>query len=145
MRSVFFSGLSGLALLISALISLASAADFQALNPHVLDLVGSYPLDGRYPYGWAPGRHTDGVSQPLSWRGTALGLPGAGRAVHCSGITFEVYIQALSRTLPHGGPTGAELLALKEDWSLSHFLFPLQRRPRGLRERSFSARKRSIQ
>jgi hypothetical protein len=91
------------------------AADFRPLNDTVLQLVDSYPL-GRYPYGWIRGVDTDGVSQSLIWRGTVLGQPDAARSVHCSGITFEVYIQALSRLLPDGGPTGAELLALKEEW-----------------------------
>ena len=103
-------------LILAALLGHARAADVQPLNPHVLELVGSYPLDGRHPYSWVPGRHTDGVSQALSWRGTLLGEPDAERSVHCSGITFEVYIQALSRSLRSEGPTGAALLALKEDW-----------------------------
>ena len=103
-------------LALGALLGYARAADVQPLNSHVLALVSSYPLDGRHPYSWHPDRHTDGVSQALSWRGTPLGEPDAERSVHCSGITFEVYIQALSRGLRSEGPTSATLLELKEDW-----------------------------
>lgn len=103
-------------LVLVGLLGHARAADVQPLNAHVLALVSSYPLDGRHPYRWHPDQHTDGVSQPLSWRGTLLGEPDPSRSVHCSGITFEVYIQALSRSALSDGPTSAALLALKEDW-----------------------------
>ncbi|MFT5680471.1 MAG: hypothetical protein ACI8RZ_001377 [Myxococcota bacterium] len=105
-----------LCLLLMLLGGAVDAADHRPLNDAILRLIGSYPLDGRYPYGWVRGVDTDGVSQPLTWQGTTLGLPDAAQSVHCSGITFEVYIQALSQAIPEGGPTGAEVLALKESW-----------------------------
>ncbi len=104
-----------IALLLMLTAGAVRAADHRPLNDAILSLVGSYPLDGRYPYGWVRGEDTDGVSQPLTWQGTTLGLPDEARSVHCSGITFEVYVQALSRSRS-GGLTAAELLALKESW-----------------------------
>ena len=92
------------------------AADYRPLNDQIVALVGSYPLDGRHPYGWVPDQHTDGVSQPLVWEGVTLGEPDEERSVHCSGITFEVYVQALSQSAPVQPPTGEMLLDLKEDW-----------------------------
>ena len=58
---------------------------------------------------------TDGVSQALLWQGVPLGMPDEARSVHCSGITFEVYVQALSRSR-HGDLTATALLDLKESW-----------------------------
>ncbi len=104
-----------LSLLLMLTAGIAHAAEHRALNDAILSIVASYPLDGRYPYGWVRGEDTDGVSQALLWQGVPLGMPDDARSVHCSGITFEVYVQALSRSR-HGDPTAASLLALKESW-----------------------------
>ena len=93
------------------------AAASTPINEHVVAVLQGYPLDGRTPYAWRAGEHLDGVTRPLSWQGTLVAAPSPAGAVHCSGITFEVYLQALERA--QGGQRGlssAALLALKESW-----------------------------
>lgn len=87
------------------------------LNPAILDLVQHYPLGAANPYDWKRGMNTDGVSRDLLWRGVPLALAAGDAGVHCSGITWEVYIQALRDAAGEGaGPSAEELLAVKETW-----------------------------
>lgn len=87
------------------------------LNASILDLVRNYPLGEANPYDWKRGMNTDGVSRDLLWRGVPLALAGGDSGVHCSGITWEVYIQALQQAVgTAGGPSPEELLAVKETW-----------------------------
>lgn len=93
------------------------AGGIRPLNPLVLAELGAMPRDGSLPYVWTPGEHTDGVSAPVSWRGERLATPDAGGGVHCSGVTFEVWVRALAAAVGEGaGPTAAELRALKQTW-----------------------------
>jgi hypothetical protein len=87
----------------------------EPLNTKVLALLNGYRTGAANPYEWSKGMNTDGVSRDLFWQGVPL----AGRdgGVHCSGITFEVYVQALEASLNGApGPSAEELLAVKEDW-----------------------------
>jgi hypothetical protein len=91
------------------------------LNALVLDEIARLPHDGSLPYAWTRGVHTDGVSRPVVWNGAVLAIPDETPGVHCSGVTFEVYVRALARALetrPDAGPgpTAATLQALKEAW-----------------------------
>lgn len=93
----------------------------QPLNDLVLDEIARLPHDGSLPYAWTRGEHTDGVSQPVVWNGAVLAVPDETPGVHCSGITFEVYVRALNRALetwPDAGPapTAATLQVLKQAW-----------------------------
>jgi hypothetical protein len=93
------------------------AAASTPINEHIVAVLQGYPLDGRIPYAWRAGEHLDGVTRALSWQGTLVAAPSPAGAVHCSGITFEVYVQALERA--QGGQRGlssAALLSLKESW-----------------------------
>ena len=104
-----------IALLLAAIAP--SAAASTPINAHVVAVLQDYPLDGRTPYAWQAGEHLDGVTRALTWQGTPVAAPSPAGAVHCSGITFEVYLQALERA--QGGQSGlspAALLALKESW-----------------------------
>jgi hypothetical protein len=58
------------------------------------------------------------VTRSLLWRGVSLAEPLPDKGIHCSGITFEVYVRALQRAAGEGasGPSPEELLALKESW-----------------------------
>lgn len=87
------------------------------LNEIILDLLGEYSRDGSPPYVWSRGVDTDGVTRQLLWRGTLLAAPESGGGIHCSGITYEVFVRALERAVgQERGPDAETLLALKETW-----------------------------
>ncbi len=90
------------------------------LNKEILSVLESYPTDGTYTYFWKRGKHTDGTSQTLRWGDTVLAEGNAEGQVHCSGITWEVWLRALQRAgggeALAGKITGEELLALRATW-----------------------------
>ncbi|MFT4974722.1 MAG: hypothetical protein ACI8S6_000605 [Myxococcota bacterium] len=86
------------------------------LNEMILETLGTYPLGDAIPYFWVRGLHTDGVSQLLQWRGEVLAEPSAKPGVHCSGITFEVYVRSLLAVRGDEGLSADEMRALKVDW-----------------------------
>lgn len=87
------------------------------LNAAILEVIQDYATGGQHPYVWSRGVNTDGVTQPLSWRGTLLAAPEAGGGIHCSGITYEVYLRALAKVVgEEQGPDAETLLAMKETW-----------------------------
>lgn len=89
----------------------------RTLNPFILAELRAMPHDGSLPYAWERGQHTDGVSAPLAWRGESLAEPDGSGGVHCSGVTFEVWVRALEAGLgDRPGPSAAQLLRLKEAW-----------------------------
>ena len=79
-----------------------------------MDLLVTYPLGDAIPYAWDPNVHTDGVSQMLEWQGEVIAQPDEG--VHCSGITFEVYVRALRASQGEDGLGAESLRSLKEAW-----------------------------
>lgn len=93
------------------------AAD-EALNPWVLAVVRSYPTDGTHRYHWPK----DEPGRPAPWRGNARTLHYAGEVLsagdpegrcHCSGLTFEVFVQAwLAREQQAGRPARVGTLDL---------------------------------
>lgn len=90
------------------------------LNKTVLRLLESYPTDGTYTYYWKRGQHTDGTSRTLRWGDTLLAEGSPAGQVHCSGITWELWLRALDES---GGAavlqpqiSGDELLALRATW-----------------------------
>lgn len=89
----------------------------EALNATVLATLGTYPLGEANPYDWHRGVNTDGVSRDLFWRGVPLAAAGGDGGVHCSGITWEVYLRSLTAAVGDGaGPSGEDLLAAKDTW-----------------------------
>jgi hypothetical protein len=71
-----------------------------ALNPFVLEVSSTYPADGRHTYWW-PKDEQDGA-----WRGTTKTLTYGGEVLcegdpqgrcYCSGLTFEVFLEAWMR------------------------------------------------
>lgn len=88
------------------------------LNERILRLVDGYPVGPAHSYGWERGEDTDGTSVDLIWQGVPLALADSDGSVHCSGITFEVYLRALADALPAGAPapTAAQLQSIKERW-----------------------------
>lgn len=91
------------------------------LNALILAELEAMPHDGSLPYAWARGQHTDGVSIPVSWRGETLAVPDGSGGVHCSGVTFEVWVRALERGLgDRPGPSPDQLRALKRAWYNRH-------------------------
>jgi len=86
------------------------------LNDHVLDIVRGYPFGDVHPYTWTPQVHSDGTTRDLDFRGVALARAHPDGGVHCSGITFEVWMQALERAGVPSWLTATELLALKHTW-----------------------------
>jgi len=87
------------------------------LNKLILAELRAMPNDGSLPYAWDRSRHTDGVSTPVAWRGELLAEPDGSGGVHCSGVTFEVWVRALDAGLGgRPGPTAEELRRLKQAW-----------------------------
>ena len=88
-----------------------------ALNDAILAAVRDYARDGSHPYAWTNGVDTDGVTRELYWHGTLLAAPQADGGIHCSGITYEVYLRALAAVVgDSGGPDAETLLGLKTAW-----------------------------
>lgn len=88
-----------------------------SLNAAILDILAEYSQETSLPYVWSPHQDTDGVTRELRWQGTLLAAPEAGGGIHCSGITYEVYLRALAAVVGEArGPDAATLLALKETW-----------------------------
>jgi hypothetical protein len=86
------------------------------LNRQVLEIVRSYPFGDANPYIWVPGTHTDGTTRDLYYRGITVAHRTTDDGIHCSGITFEVWLQALEQV---GAPmwlSPADILQLKETW-----------------------------
>lgn len=95
----------------------APAALSVTLNAAILDLLPEYSKADSPPYVWSRGQDTDGVTRELRWQGTLLAAPDSTGGIHCSGITYEVYLRALASVVGDGqGPDAATLLALKETW-----------------------------
>jgi len=69
------------------------------LNAYVLSVLRSYPTDGTHGYHWPK----DESAPPEAWRGNAHALVYGGQTLsaadprqrcHCSGLTFEVFLEA---------------------------------------------------
>ena len=91
-------------------------AEAITLNQAILDEVHAVHAEGA-PYVWSKGVNTDGVTQEVWWRGTLLAAPEASGGIHCSGVTFEVYVRALARVVGEdNGPSVEAMKALKEAW-----------------------------
>lgn len=62
-------------------------------NPYVIAETLKYPRDGSYPYEWAGG--TNGVTHDIKYLGTTIITDNqAGNACYCSGITYQVFMDA---------------------------------------------------
>lgn len=88
----------------------------EPLGQRIMHLVESYPTGAAHPYRWVPGTHTDGTSRDLFFRGVPLAVNDGDPAVHCAGLTFEVWWQALEAAGPPGWLSPEQVLALKERW-----------------------------
>jgi len=101
--------------LVFLLLSLPCRAG-EALGPRIMEIVERYPTGAAHPYLWTPGTHTDGTSRDLVFRGVELARNDGSPAVHCAGLTFEVWWQALEAAGPPGWLTPEQVLALKGRW-----------------------------
>ncbi len=107
---------------------LANATDFwqaprldplpgaHALNAHILDIAHSYGFGSGHAYVWNPKAHTDGTSREIRYQDTLVTTASADGSVHCSGLTFEVWWQAVERVGAPHWLSAADLLSLKEIW-----------------------------
>lgn len=86
------------------------------LNHHVLDVVRTYPFGSTHPYVWVPGTHTDGTTRDLFFRGAQVAEGSSDVGIHCSGITFEVWLRALERAGAPAWLSPATVLSIKETW-----------------------------
>lgn len=98
----------------AAIPAAAAAVDPVSLNPSVMAMLATYPLGDAIPYARDPNQHTDGVSQMLEWQGEVVAKPDEG--VHCSGITFEVYVRALKEGRGEESLSAERLRSLKDAW-----------------------------
>lgn len=77
----------------------------EQLNPYVLDVVHSYPLDGSHGFHWPKSGSWEGTTRDVVYAGRKLTQGDPERRSYCCGLTFEVYVRAL---LAAGkGPTSA--------------------------------------
>ena len=73
----------------------------KSLNPYVLKIIDSYPVDGSYPYRWQkePPEYDiyNGVTQDLLYQGkiVAKAHPNKTRCSNCCGLTFEIFFRAM--------------------------------------------------
>ncbi len=73
----------------------------KSLNPYVLKVIDSYPIDGSYPYRWQkdPPEYDiyNGVTQDLLYKDqvVAKAHPNQTRCSNCCGLTFEVFFRAM--------------------------------------------------
>ena len=69
------------------------------LNPYVLKIIDSYPLDGSYPYRWEKNEYDiyNGVTQNLTYKRKILAKahPNESRSSNCCGLTFEIFFRAM--------------------------------------------------
>ena len=69
------------------------------LNPYVLKIIDSFPVDGSYPYRWEKNEYDiyNGVSQDLIYKGKILAKahPNRSRCSNCCGLTFEIFFKAM--------------------------------------------------
>lgn len=99
-----------------------------SLNPYVLKIVDSYPLDGSYPYRCKPMEYDlyNGVTQNLLYKGrvVAKAYPNGTRCSYCCGLTFEILYRAMQfRNIQKGldpddfnGMTFHDLFNLLQFW-----------------------------
>lgn len=70
-----------------------------SLNPYVLKVIDSYPVDGSFPYRWEKNEYDiyNGVSQTLEYQGRTIAKahPNGTRCSNCCGITFEVFFRSM--------------------------------------------------
>ena len=93
-----------------------------SLNPHVLELLRTYPTDGTHGYHWVDG--FDGVTVNLIYQNEVIAKAEAQRRTYCCGLTLEVYLLACERYARLRGAksyrldelTPGGVRKLKSDW-----------------------------
>ena len=63
-------------------------------NDYVMEVVDSYPTDGSYPYDWTSEDGYYGITKDLHYNDQVFVKGDKKNRSYCSGITFEVFIQA---------------------------------------------------
>lgn len=78
------------------LLTLTVAAEEKAktFNDYVLEVMESYPTDGSQPYAWVNEPNYYGITRDLVYQGQLFIKGDAQKRSYCSGITFEVFLQA---------------------------------------------------
>lgn len=64
------------------------------LNPFVLEALRAYPTDGRHAYWWPRGDPWRGTTRTLTYEGETLCAGDPEGRCYCSGLTFEVFLDA---------------------------------------------------
>jgi hypothetical protein len=67
------------------------------LNPHVLAVLATYPTDGTHRYWWPKEGDWKGNVRTLHYGTDVLCAGDPEGRCHCSGLTFEVFVQAWQR------------------------------------------------
>ena len=118
--------LQGLALVLGVVFMLprgVEAAD-KAMNPYVLKVIQSYPVDGTHGYWWPKDGAYDGTTCDLVYQGQVVARGEAQKRAYCCGLTFEVFFRAWELASKRTGPKGlkignlsaAQLKKLRADW-----------------------------
>ncbi|HJN76318.1 MAG TPA: hypothetical protein QGF58_20480 [Myxococcota bacterium] len=95
----------------------AGPTDFNEL---LVDMVGSYPMDGTYEFYWPSGGGWSGGTQDLWYQGEQIGSDGGYSACYCSGITWEWYIRSFQEWAAYNGADPEDLNGVDEAdiWSM---------------------------
>ncbi len=67
------------------------------LNARVLEVLAEYPTDGRHRYHWPRGDPWRGTTRTLTYAGEVLCAGDPEGRCYCSGLTFEVFLEAWLR------------------------------------------------
>jgi len=99
-----------------------------SLNPYVLQVIDSYPIDGSYPYRCKPLEYDiyNGVTQDIWYKGrvVAKAHPNGTRCSYCCGVVFEIFCRSMQmRNIQKGldpddfnGMTFHDLFNLLQFW-----------------------------
>lgn len=91
------------------------------LNPHVLAVLRTYPTDGTHRYHWPKEGEWRGNARTLRYGDEMLCAGDPQGRCHCSGLTFEVFVQAW-QAWAHAHGTAADPRWLGADLEAVHRL-----------------------
>src|SRR3989304_1525580 len=93
------------------------------LNDHVKAVLRGYPTDGSHPYYWPEGAAFDGVTRELFYKGRSIAHPDEQKRTYCCGLTFEVWLTAISMWAGEEGKApldlhfdAGEMVKIKAEW-----------------------------
>lgn len=102
-------------LVLTTLPALAEEISQKTFNDYVLQAVKTYPTDGSEPYAWVNDPGYYGISRDLHYLGQQYIKADAQKRSYCSGITFQVFMEAYEQYNTDHGLEGIGNIADLED------------------------------